>query len=280
MGGGGVKACALRYLPLLAETPSSSRSNPKEAMMRSLWVMLVAGLLAGCDMEEPVSDGLFSVRPNSDEVEVPDGVTVRDVDLNRDKIIDVRDLVIVSKFMGQEVPDEVDDSEQQACIDAEHADWGRPPTGWTPPEGGWTYWDWGGRSDNEGNPRCGCRGHKMDKEIAVDSIYTIAGKRKWIYDPYNNIGVCVDVECPAKIPDGSYGGIQNKGYTGEYATEACKTNPETEIVCGHFTWKSGPQLGRPGNYLGGGPSAICLCKDLTKRPTFRSDGDWACQDIG
>jgi len=72
-----------------------------------LWVVLgilVAGLVSGCDTEEATPAGVLSVDSTSD-TEVPEGLTARDVDHNKDGIINIQDLVIVSKFMGQKVAD-------------------------------------------------------------------------------------------------------------------------------------------------------------------------------
>ena len=74
-------------------------------MVKSLLGILVAGLVVGCAMEEPDSSGALTINPDND-VEVPAGLTARDFDFNNDKIIDIRDLVIVSRFFGQEISDE------------------------------------------------------------------------------------------------------------------------------------------------------------------------------
>ena len=70
-------------------------------MLKILFGMLIAGLVTSCDMEDPDTSGVL-VDPNSD-TEVPDWVSIADVDHNRDGVIDILDLVIVSKFFGQEV---------------------------------------------------------------------------------------------------------------------------------------------------------------------------------
>ena len=69
-----------------------------------LGTLFVVGCAVGGE-EEQNTAGVLSVDSNSNEIEVPDGMTAKDVDLNTDGTIDIKDLVIVSKFFGQEVPD-------------------------------------------------------------------------------------------------------------------------------------------------------------------------------
>ena len=77
-------------------------------MLKILLVALLAGLVSSCAMEDPDASGVL-VDPNSD-TEVPEGLTARDFDFNKDGVIDILDLVIVSKFIGQEVVDESPDT--------------------------------------------------------------------------------------------------------------------------------------------------------------------------
>ena len=70
-------------------------------MLKILLVALLVGLVSSCAMEDPDASGVL-VDPNSD-TEVPDWVTAAYLDLNKDGVINILDLVIVSKFMGQEV---------------------------------------------------------------------------------------------------------------------------------------------------------------------------------
>lgn len=70
-------------------------------MFRLLISLVTVGAVAGCNMENTEPSGVL-VDPSSDQ-EVPEGVTVADVDHNDDGIIDIKDLAIVSKFFGQEV---------------------------------------------------------------------------------------------------------------------------------------------------------------------------------
>ena len=84
--------------------------------MKLLLVAMVVGLVVGCALEGPDSSGSLSVDPDSDE-EVPDWVTIADVDHNRDGIINIKDLVIVSKFFGQEVEAESSSIERYVTSD-------------------------------------------------------------------------------------------------------------------------------------------------------------------
>ena len=74
-------------------------------MKKAMFGMLVAGLVVGCAIEEPESSGMLSVDSSSD-VEVPEGLTAASLDLNKDGIINIQDLVIMSKFFGQEVAED------------------------------------------------------------------------------------------------------------------------------------------------------------------------------
>lgn len=91
-----------------------------------LGTLLIVGCAVGGE-EEQNTAGVLSVDSNSNEVEVPDWVTAAYLDLNKDSTIDIKDLVIMSKFFGQDVPEadavaegseETDDS--SPCGDMEH----------------------------------------------------------------------------------------------------------------------------------------------------------------
>ena len=71
-------------------------------MLKLLFGMLLAGLMSNCAMEEPESSGALTVDSSS-EIDVPDWLTAAYLDLNKDGTIDILDLVIHSKFFGQEV---------------------------------------------------------------------------------------------------------------------------------------------------------------------------------
>ena len=75
-------------------------------MPKLLLGILLAGLAVGCAMEDQESSGVLTVDPNSDIV-VPEGLSAEDVDLNNDRVIDIRDLVIASRFFGQELDEEI-----------------------------------------------------------------------------------------------------------------------------------------------------------------------------
>ena len=72
-------------------------------MQKLLLGTLLAVLVVGCAIEKQESSGVL-VDPNSD-TEVPDWVTAAYLDLNKDGVINIQDLVIHSKFFGQEVPE-------------------------------------------------------------------------------------------------------------------------------------------------------------------------------
>ena len=80
-------------------------------MIGSMIGILLAGLVVGCAIEEQQSSGALTVNPNSNDVEIPEGLTAASLDLNKDGIINIQDLVIMSKFFGQEVVDETSDTE-------------------------------------------------------------------------------------------------------------------------------------------------------------------------
>ena len=70
-------------------------------MQKLLLGTLLAGLVVGCAMEDQESSGVLV--DSSQEVEVPDWVTAAYLDLNKDGTVDILDLVIHSKFFGQDV---------------------------------------------------------------------------------------------------------------------------------------------------------------------------------
>ena len=72
-------------------------------MQKLLLGTLLAGLAVSCAVgtEEPDTAGVLV--DSSQEVEVPDWVTAAYLDLNKDGTVDILDLVIASKFMGQDV---------------------------------------------------------------------------------------------------------------------------------------------------------------------------------
>ena len=74
-------------------------------MLKILLVALLAGLVSSCAMEEPNDSGVL-VDPNS-ETEVPDWITPAYLDLNKDGVVDILDLVIHSKFFGDVETEEV-----------------------------------------------------------------------------------------------------------------------------------------------------------------------------
>ena len=88
-----------------------------------LGTLLVTGLMVGCapELKEETSSSL-TINPNRG-VAIPEGVTVHDADLNSDGTIDMDDLVIVGKFFGQDVPQELSQSSDLSAS-AEEADTG------------------------------------------------------------------------------------------------------------------------------------------------------------
>lgn len=77
-------------------------------MKRLCLGMMVAGFIVGCDMKEPDTSGVL-VDPDYD-VEIPDWLSIQDVDHNGDGTINVLDLVLVAKFFGQDVPEDNEDT--------------------------------------------------------------------------------------------------------------------------------------------------------------------------
>ena len=86
-------------------------------MPKILFGTLVAGLAISCAMEESDS-GTLTIDPNSAEIHT--GVSAEDVDHNNDGIIDIRDVVIVASFIGQEV-----EAEEEATAELCPAGWYR-----------------------------------------------------------------------------------------------------------------------------------------------------------
>ena len=78
-------------------------------MIRVLLGITVAGLVVGCAPEEPQTAGVLSVNPNKGKA--PEGVSIQDVDHNKDGVIDLNDLTAVAYFYGQEVPQDVASSD-------------------------------------------------------------------------------------------------------------------------------------------------------------------------
>ena len=83
-------------------------------MSKILFGTLMAWLVTSCAMEEPDTAGVL-VDPNSD-TEVPEGLTARDVDFNKDGVVNILDLVIVSKLFGDVEPEEI----AEACPAGEY----------------------------------------------------------------------------------------------------------------------------------------------------------------
>ena len=71
-------------------------------MIRLLLGITVVGLVVSCAPEEPQTTGVLSVNPNRGEA--PEGVSIQDVDHNKDGVIDLEDLAAVAYFHGQQVP--------------------------------------------------------------------------------------------------------------------------------------------------------------------------------
>ena len=74
-------------------------------MARLLAVITAVGLIS-CALEDPETAGALSVNPNSGKA--PEGVSIQDVDHNKDGVIDLKDLAAVAYYHGQEVPAHLD----------------------------------------------------------------------------------------------------------------------------------------------------------------------------
>ena len=83
-------------------------------MIRFVLAMLVAGFIVSCAVDEAETSGTL-VDPNQ-EVDLPEQLSVENVDHNRDGIIDNKDLSLVANFWGQEVPDN-DEAETMNTIE-------------------------------------------------------------------------------------------------------------------------------------------------------------------
>ena len=77
----------------------------RQVGFRLLELVMLAGLVVGCSMEGAEPAGVLSVDSNRG-VAVPEGLSARDFDFNNDKVVDILDLVIASKFVGQAVTEE------------------------------------------------------------------------------------------------------------------------------------------------------------------------------
>ena len=71
--------------------------------MLKLPFILVVGIASSCAIENEDESGILSLDPNYGEA--PEGLTVNDVDLVKDGIIDIRDLAAVAYFHGQTTDD-------------------------------------------------------------------------------------------------------------------------------------------------------------------------------
>lgn len=72
-------------------------------MLKIISGTLITGLAISCAVgtEEPNTSGVLV--DSSREIEVPEGLTAKDFDHNKDGTVDILDLVIASKFIGQDV---------------------------------------------------------------------------------------------------------------------------------------------------------------------------------
>ena len=73
-------------------------------MIRFVLAMLVARLIISCAVDETDTSGTLTFNPDQD-IEIPEWLSVKDVDHNKDGTINILDLVAVARFHGQEVPD-------------------------------------------------------------------------------------------------------------------------------------------------------------------------------
>ena len=85
-------------------------------MVRLFWGTLVVGFMVNCAPEAEETSSSLTVNPNRG-VAIPEGVTVHDADLNSDGTINMDDLVIVGKFFGQDVPQDLSSSSDLSAAD-------------------------------------------------------------------------------------------------------------------------------------------------------------------
>ena len=76
-------------------------------------ILVVAGLVSGCDTDEPNPAEVLSLDRNRGEA--PEGVSIQDVDIIKDGVIDIEDLFAVVHFYEQEVPESVAQDEDEAA---------------------------------------------------------------------------------------------------------------------------------------------------------------------
>ena len=96
-------------------------------MLKLLFIMVV-GIVSSCDIEKEDASGILSLDPNYGEA--PEGLTVNDVDLVRDGVIDVRDLAAVAYFHGQTTDGYEEEIVAESCPVGQYRKAHRRPAGY------------------------------------------------------------------------------------------------------------------------------------------------------
>ena len=96
--------------------------------MLKLLFILIVGIVNSCAIENEDESGVLSLDPNSGEA--PEGLTVNDVDLIKDGVIDIRDLAAVAYFHGQTTDDEIEQVVAESCPAGQRRKAYRRPVGY------------------------------------------------------------------------------------------------------------------------------------------------------
>lgn len=96
--------------------------------MLKLLFILVVGIVSSCDIEKEDAAGILSLDPNNGEA--PEGLTVNDVDLVRDGVIDIKDLAAVAYFHGQTTDNYEEEIVAQSCPAGQYRKAHRRPAGY------------------------------------------------------------------------------------------------------------------------------------------------------
>ena len=96
--------------------------------MLKLLVILMVGIVGSCAVEEQDESGILSLGPNYGEA--PEGLTVNDVDLVKDGVIDIRDLTAVAYFHGQTTDEEEEEVVAESCPAGQSRKAYRKPVGY------------------------------------------------------------------------------------------------------------------------------------------------------
>ena len=99
-----------------------------EVVVLKLLFILVVGIVSSCAIEKEDASGILSLDPNSGEA--PEGLTVNDVDLVKDGVIDILDLAAVAYFHGQTTDEDDEEIVAESCPAGQSRKAHRRPAGY------------------------------------------------------------------------------------------------------------------------------------------------------